>query len=186
MMTQYCNLVLVAIVWTLCGNVMAGPVEDKWGAPLAGPIGLKQYIVSILYMQNQSDFGDQQRNVSKPTAEFLNDIEVAPILYAFDSFQSKRDINDLASLSAYYLGEANGVLYRCLVLRKGSKIMSALESLTANPSNECISRFGSEGKMCIEDKQYRDTLKYYINTISTLTKAHSTEPGCTTEGWSKM
>jgi hypothetical protein len=185
-MTRYQTLASAIIVCSLCGRAMAGPVEDKWGAPLSGPFGLKQYIVSVLYMKTQPDFEDQKLKASKPTAEFLDNIDVMPFLYAFDSFQSKKDVEDLANLSSYYLGEAAGELYRCLVLRKGEKIKPALKKLAANKSNECIDRFGAQAKICLPDKEYRDTLRRYIETITTLTKTHSTKPGCTTAGWSKM
>ena len=165
---------------------MAGPVEDKWGAPLNGPYGLKRVIVSVLYMKGQSDFEDQKLKVSKQTAEFMENIDVATLLYAYDSLSSKRDIRDLASMTSYYLGEANGVLYRCLILRKGKAIMPALEELAAKHANECIDHFGTQTKMCLSDKEYRDSLSYYMDTIAKLTKTHSTEAGCTTASWAQM
>lgn len=183
---RYHNFICAIIFSTLCGNVMAGSVEDKWGAPLKGPFGLKRVIVSVLNMKGQPDFEDQKLKVNKPTAEFMEDIDVATLLYTFDSLSSTRDIEDLASLTPYYLGEANGVLYRCLILRKGKTILPALKKLAATPSNECTDRFGVQAKICSSDKEYRDTLNYYVGTIARLTKTHSTEAGCTTADWAKM
>jgi hypothetical protein len=177
---------LVLFFISHCGTAAAGSIESKWGAPLVSPIGLKEIIISTLDMKNQPDFKSQMHKVSKPTANFMNDIDVATFLYAYDSFSSKRDIEDLASLDSYYLGEANGVLYRCLVLRKGMEIMPALKKLASKSSNECIDRFGSQSNICVSDKEYRSTLAYYISTITKLSKTNSTEAGCTTADWGNM
>jgi hypothetical protein len=183
---RHFTLALAFVFYILSNRAIADPIEEKWGAPLKGPFGLKEYVVSILLVKSQPDFEDQKLKVSKPTAAFLSAIDVMPLLYAFDSFQSERDIKDLAQLSSYYVGEAAGELYRCLVLRKGEKIRSVLETLAAKKSNECIDRFGSHSKICVPDKEYKASLKSYVDTIVALTKAHSTTPGCTTTGWSEM
>ena len=185
-MNRY-QLIFLGLVSTfMCGCSIAGPVEEKWGAPLEGPFGLKEYVVAILSAKSQPDFGTQKLQVAKPTADLLSVIDVMPLLYAYDSLGSERDVEDLAKLSAYYLGESAGTLYRCLLLRKGQKIQSALKKLVVMKSNECIQRFGLDVNVCLQEEEYRASLTNYIETISNLTKTRGTIPTCSTTGWSSM
>lgn len=167
-------------------SAIAGSIEEKWGAPLVGPFGLKSYVVAILFAKSQSDFESQKQKVPKPTSDLLSELDVMPFLFVYDSLGSERDIEDLANLSPYYMGEAAGTLYQCLLLRKGQKILPDLKKLANKKSNECIEKFGREASICLSDKQYREYLKNNIETISIQTKKGGTTPLCTTRGWSSM
>jgi hypothetical protein len=178
--------VLGLMIFVTEGFAFAGSSEEKWGAPLVGPFGLKEYVVLILSAKSQPDLESQELKVAKPTADLLNKIDVMPLLFVYDSLGSERDTEDLAKLTPYYLGEAAGTLYQCLVLRKGQKILPTLKRLAKNISNECIDRFGKEANICLAEKDYRRHLTNYIETISALTKTGGTTALCTTSGWSSM
>jgi hypothetical protein len=185
-MKRYQMLIIGFIMSVTTGFAFAGSIEEKWGAPLVGPFGLKEYVVSLLSAKSQPDFEQQKLKVAKPTAELLSKIDVMPFLFAYDSLGAERDIEDLAKLSPYYLGEAAGTLYQCLVLRKGQKILPALQKLAKRKSNECIERFGQDANVCLSDNEYRAHIKKYIEAISSLTKTNQTTSLCTTSGWSSM
>jgi hypothetical protein len=185
-MSQYPMLLVGLVSSLIWACSFAGPIEEKWGVPLEGPFGLKQYVVSILAAKTQPDLEKQKLKVAKPTADLLSVIDIMPLLYVYDSLGSDRDIEDLASLSPYYLGESAGTLYRCLLLRKGRKIQPILEKLAATKANECIQRFGLGSNICLPEKEYRASLKSYTEKISALSKSGETTPSCTTTGWSSM
>ena len=185
-MSQYPMLLFGLVSSLIWACSMAGPIEEKWGVPLEGPIGRKEHVVSILAAKTQSDLEKQKLKVAKPTAALLSLIDIMPLLYVYDSLGSDRDIEDLARLSPYYLGESAGALYRCLLLRKGRKIEPILEKLAATKTNECIQRFGLDSNICLAEKEYRAILTSYMEKISALSKSGETTLSCTTTGWSSM
>jgi hypothetical protein len=67
---------------------------------------------------------------------------VQGLLLLFDSWNSDESLRVLASFSNYYLGEAFGGLYDCLVLRKGKAIRPYLEQALRSNSDECKKEFG--------------------------------------------
>jgi hypothetical protein len=87
--------------------------------------------------------------LSEPDSE-----PVLALLLLFDSWNSEDSLRVLASFSNYYLGEASGALYDCLVLRKGKSIRPYLEEELRSNRNECRQNY-SEGRCRSSERKER-------------------------------
>lgn len=96
-------------------------------------------------------------------AEF--DSNIMDLLLLFDSMGSRKSIKTLCSLSSYYLGEHPHEVYSCLLLRKGRSALPFLEALLKSEENECISKFGSKSKTCLDNETYKGELSIIVEQI---------------------
>jgi hypothetical protein len=75
------------------------------------------------------------------------------LLVLFDADNSSSALNSLTKLSAYYLGEAPGEVYGCIVERKGTKILPYLQkALQPGSVDDCVARYGQKSTMCVATK----------------------------------
>jgi hypothetical protein len=100
----------------------------------------------------------------KVSSEFWR---ISALLVLFDSMSSKGDVAVLASLSTYYLGEAPGEVYECLLMRKGRSVRPFLDQILVSPENECRDRFGSDAAagLCHTDDERRQLLRTVLARI---------------------
>jgi len=95
---------------------------------------------------------------------------IESVLALLDGHNEPDSLDVLTSLSSYYLGEAAGGLYRCLIIRKGATIKGRLASLLASDDNECARRFNSlppseRRAACLDDVVYRAKLRAMLGQI---------------------
>jgi hypothetical protein len=91
----------------------------------------------------------KQAILSEPKSE-----PVLALLLLYDSWNSKESLRVLASFSDYYLGEAPGAVYDCIVLRKGKRIRPYLEQELSSPLNECRQNY-PEGRCRSSERNER-------------------------------
>lgn len=71
------------------------------------------------------------------------------LLFLFDDDDSPQALDALARLSWYYLGEAPGEVYSCVVVRKGARILPALREQLKSATDDCASRYGKSNDACL-------------------------------------
>jgi len=102
--------------------------------------------------------------VSLPHSEADEDA-VLGLMLLFDSWNSDESLRVLASFSSYYLGEASGGLYDCLVLRKGKAIRPYLEQVLRSNSDECMAEFGARSRGNCEDSRRKERIRNLLSRI---------------------
>jgi hypothetical protein len=125
---------------------------------LVSAIALK---MDHLELQNEAEFRDHFS-------------DVIDLLLLFDTMESDRALETLASLRSYYFGSHGGETYSCLLQRKGKKIKPILTRMLNSKENECHAKFkglpvveasGSKVRVCLSDYIYRIKLKAIIGRI---------------------
>ena len=126
---------------------------------------LKDTVVFLLRIRGEN------AGTAAQTSEI--DWRLLNLLLLYDKRNDLVDINNLATLSGYYLGAAPGEVYSCLVLRKGKKIQPSLKELLKQNKNECPTQLDSTGHKisgkavlrCLSAEDYERKLTAFINAI---------------------
>jgi hypothetical protein len=129
---------------------------------------LKRAIVSDLAIFIQEQNG--QPETGKDHTNY-----VVSRLLLFDPMDSPEALGVLASLSGYYLGARAEEVYRCLLLRKGEKIVPSLAHYQRSGNSECARELGQgfespsavlEGNaLCPNDQRQIKYLAHLITQI---------------------
>lgn len=99
------------------------------------------------------------------------------LLLILDSDSSDAALTNLARLSSYYLGEAPGEIYQCVVLRKGTRMLPALkQQLARRDSDECVGKHG-DSKLCVSNLRPEG----HLAAVSGLIAAIERDAPCTLE-----
>ncbi len=84
--------------------------------------------------------------------ELQKDGDLASAVFAsmllFDRMNDDASLRTLASFESYYMGEAAGETYSCLLLRKGERIKGPLEAILRLDTNDCRARMGEKSRLC--------------------------------------
>jgi hypothetical protein len=90
---------------------------------------------------------------------------VEALFFLYDSWNSKDSLRVLASFSNYYLGEAPGALYDCVVLRKGKAIRPYLEQQLRSSRDECMDEFGESRQSLCRPNERKEKINDLIRRI---------------------
>jgi hypothetical protein len=72
------------------------------------------------------------------------------LLYMFDNDNSRKAVEALSRLSSYYLGEAPGEVFSCVVVRKGRRMLASLEAQLADTKgDDCQTQLGKSNSACL-------------------------------------
>jgi hypothetical protein len=124
---------------------------------------LKRAIVSSLAVRSVGEN-------SREAYDEWND-NILNLLAIFDPLNSPDDLKTFASLSAYYMGEAAGGIYRCLALRKGPALKPYLLASLKTGRAECENRFadakvydGLKNSVCLGFKPFVEDMLQAIQS----------------------
>lgn len=162
------------IVWTiliigLAGLIATASASDKsedqndWRAKQVRWWSDDQLVKDVL-VSSVALKGKIPNSESDPA---VNDFmwDVGKLILLYDSMSSNKSLETLASLNPYYLGEATGEIYHCVLRRKGKRIEPALTRLLNSNRNECTQKYGTNSPYCLRDDLYREKLKSTIEAI---------------------
>jgi hypothetical protein len=90
---------------------------------------------------------------------------VEALIFLYDSWNSNDSLKVLASFSNYYLGEAPGALYDCVVLRKGKAIRPYLEQELRSDRGECMDEFGESRQSLCRPNERKERINNLIRRI---------------------
>jgi hypothetical protein len=102
----------------------------------------------------------KQAILAHPDSEPVN-----ALILLYDSWNSKDSLRVLASFSNYYLGEAPGALYDCIVLRKGKTIRPYLEGELHSSRDECVDEFGENRPSLCRHSERKERINDLIRRI---------------------
>lgn len=161
-------IVTAIVVYGSTNQVSAKDVDSDWRTKQDIWWNDDEIVKDVLVSTTVVQSTKPQASSNPLEAELFS--HAGDLLLLFDSMASPRSARTLASLAPYYLGEAAGEMYSCLVLRKGKSIMPALSQLASSNQNECIEKYGppetdpkgAKISPCLSDLEYRKRLRFLI------------------------
>ncbi len=91
--------------------------------------------------------------------------QILSLILVLDSHNDAQSLNTLASLAPYNLGASGSEIYACVVQRKGTKILSALQAAITSGNNECTDAMGSDSSACLKPSDYRARVQGLISAV---------------------
>lgn len=97
--------------------------------------------------------------------------DILSLLELLDTSNSPKCLSILANLAQYYLGEAGGELYSCIILRKGRLIeryLKAERGKIKEGMNDCAPSTNSSKERCFTAKEALDNIDDLLPSLSKL------------------
>lgn len=132
----------IALGLTVPTKLSAAPSDWRteqdiwWNAPLL----VKNAVVSFFGLRTASGVGLPGANTAQ---------SIVDLLLLLDKQSDSQTVNVLADLSTYDLGTAGSEVYDCLIVRKGSTMVAALQRRNSETSDDCIKALGAGHPSCV-------------------------------------
>jgi len=102
-----------------------------------------------------------------PTSERANlpYWETVKLILILDEPDDPKSLGVLADLTSYQVGASGGEILRCVLLRKGPKIVPYLEERLRSDGNDCLDVLGPTSAVCRVGDPYRGYLEGTLDAV---------------------